>query len=65
MRILFEMAFKENISNMGVAKALTECEQLSVNDLNEISQYIQVYCNAESSKELIYYNDKQGLKGCD
>lgn len=63
MKVIFELGLEEKITNIGVAKALTEAEQLSVNDLNEISQYIQVYCNAESIKELSYCKDEQALKG--
>ena len=62
MRILFELGLEEKISNIGIAKAMTEAD-LSVNDLNEIILYLQVYCNAENLKELISCKEEQPLKG--
>ena len=44
MKIFFEIALEEKLTNLGIAKALTETH-LSVKDLWMISRYLSVYCD--------------------
>lgn len=44
MKIFFEMALEEKLTNLGIAKALTETH-LSIQDLRMISRYLSVYCD--------------------
>lgn len=43
MKIFFEIALEEKLTNLGIAKALTETH-LSAQDLWMISRYLSVYC---------------------
>lgn len=49
MKIIFEMGLEEKATNIGIAKALTEIESLSVYDLIEINQYLSVYITAATA----------------
>lgn len=44
MKIIFEMGLEEKLTNIGIAKALTE-SPLGIGDLCAISRYLSVYCD--------------------
>ena len=52
MKIIFELELEEKISNIGIAKALTEVPGLTDGDLCEIGSYLAVYSTARSSESL-------------
>lgn len=54
MKIHIRINTGEKITNIGIAKALTEIESLSVYDLIEINQYLSVYITAATTTRPSY-----------
>ena len=51
MEIYLNLNENDNgITNIGIAKALTECNNLEVGDIKEIADYLIVYANSENNK---------------
>lgn len=50
MKICFEFSAAENLSNIGIAKALTEVPNMTESDLYEIGRYLLVYSEARATE---------------
>ena len=66
MKIIFELELKEaftapeKLSNIDIAKAMTEVDFLNEADLCEIAKYLLVYNVARSTEKLIgFQNNKE------
>ena len=52
MKIIFEMDWEEKLSNIGIAKALTEVSNLNDSDLCEIGRHLLVYSDARAIENI-------------
>lgn len=71
MKIIFELELEESftapekLSNMDIAKAMTEIDFLNKADLCEIAKYLLVYTDARSTENLLDFQRFERQKECE